>query len=240
VRLFVSSDWHLDWHTDGYERFGDVKNAVANVVQACMRAEKVRPDCGPKDEPVFVFLGDLTNPYSRNVHRAMAYAADVACELSDAGIHNVWLVGNHDVIEDGHCSHTLLSLKSARFQYTTVIDKPSTVTICNKVIAGLPFTPIAGSYDPEEFIESLPNADVIIGHLHIDGVILGSETEAMPRGRSIRFPLEAARRRFPEAVLLNGHYHNQQTVGGIHIPGSLARLTHGEERNEPGFLVVKV
>ncbi len=40
--------------------------------------------------------------------------------------------------------------------------------------------------------------------------------------------------------MVHGHYHQQQVFDGIHIPGSLARLTAGEEKHRPSFLVLEV
>jgi hypothetical protein len=77
----------------------------------------------------------------------------------------------------------------------------------------------------------------------VPGAGVGSETLDMPRGRDLAFPLEAcaALREaggYEKQVLLNGHFHRRIVDGPVLVPGSLARLTHGEEDHEPGFLVV--
>jgi hypothetical protein len=84
-----------------------------------------------------------------------------------------------------------------------------------------------------------PRAWVVAGHMtSVPGVPHGSETSDMPRGADMAFPLAEAQAL--GAVCMNGHFHRRCTDGPVLIPGSLARLTHGEEQNEPSFLVVDV
>jgi hypothetical protein len=54
------------------------------------------------------------------------------------------------------------------------------------------------------------------------------------------FPISTVRKRWPKAVMMNGHYHERQNYRGVQVPGSLVRLTHSEEKNDPGFLVLEV
>ena len=70
----------------------------------------------------------------------------------------------------------------------------------------------------------------------------------MPRGREVVFPIaEVARlRKRAPFLAVNGHYHRRQkfvdpkTKLEIQVPGSAARLTFSEEKNEPGFLIARV
>jgi hypothetical protein len=71
----------------------------------------------------------------------------------------------------------------------------------------------------------------------VEGIASGSETEEMPRGRDVFWPIEAIKKVAPKALQLNGHYHTRQVFKGIHHCGSLARLTHAEEGNTPAFSV---
>lgn len=233
MKLFVFSDAHLDWHTDGYERFGDVADAMMNPISQAAAARSLGQDAA------VMFLGDLTNPFSRNQHRASAYAVECGRILEEEQVPSLWIPGNHDIIEDGHNSHTLLALKAADFEFCNVVDAPRVVSLGPDLWVGcLPFTATSHDYDPAREVESWDRADIIAGHLSIEGILrVGSETTDMPRGRNTLFPLGAARKHHPDALLLNGHYHEQQVFKRIHIPGSLARLTHGEESNQPGFLV---
>jgi hypothetical protein len=79
--------------------------------------------------------------------------------------------------------------------------------------------------------------------LTVPGIEPGSETREMPRGREVRYPVEAIRERWGDrAVMLNGHYHRayHRAESPVVVPGSLERLTRGEARNEPGCLILEV
>jgi hypothetical protein len=111
-------------------------------------------------------------------------------------------------------------------------------------LLALPFTATSHTYDPEEVVrraarETMP-PDMVVGHLSVEGVQLGEETTDMPRGRDIIFPREVLRQLLPSAFLANGHYHKMQVHDGVHIPGSLARLTFGAVDHKPGFMIVEV
>jgi DNA repair exonuclease SbcCD nuclease subunit len=78
----------------------------------------------------------------------------------------------------------------------------------------------------------------VAGHLSVPGVVPGEEVTEMPRGRDIRFPIEACA---GVDLLMNGHIHRRQvSPDGVVIPGSLAKLTFSEEENTPGFLIIDV
>lgn len=230
----IVSDLHADWATDGFERLDDVRQALRHPIE---HAEQLKAD---GEEVAFFCLGDVSNPNSRAQHRAVALIHAVAAELSGAGIPNVWLVGNHDVIEDGHGSHVLLALEQGGRTGTHVVSRPGFLTVHGREFGFLPFTPLSHAYDARAFVEEHASHTpaAVFGHLSIPGILYqGSETTDMPRGRDIRFPADACRTAWPKARLFNGHYHTRQTMNGIDIPGSLVRLTHGEEGNENGYLV---
>lgn len=250
MRVVVTSDTHGDWVTDGFERTGDVAVALEQVSEYC--------GSGTGDL-VFMHLGDCANPYSRGVHRAMAPIYKLAATLNMYGQTNVWLTGNHDIVESGRLDHTLVGLKEMAgveigcsvgpMMLTHVVDQPKTLRLGARYqfgFIGLPYTAPSHSYDPARFIEEVSQSSImkdaekviIAGHLMIEGIGAGSETTDMRRGRDVFFPIEACNEYFPDAFLLNGHYHEQQVFKGIHIPGEPVRLTHGEEANKPSFLVV--
>tara|TARA_Y100000034_G_scaffold121388_1_gene165533 strand:- start:4229 stop:5011 length:783 start_codon:yes stop_codon:yes gene_type:complete len=226
--------------TAGVERFGDVSEAALAVAEAAVDL----------DASLFLFLGDLSNPSGARSYRAIASALKIATFLFENGVASLWLTGNHDVIEDGHGSNTLMPIVAAG---------RGTVAACARLysvgqfdILCLPFTPRSHAYDPEEEVVKAhaAKADVAIiaGHLCIAGTHPGSETADMPRGREVMFPYDTCRKLYPNAVLLNGHYHEQQVFRGkskrlkqgIHIPGSLERMTFGEEDGDKGFLVIGI
>lgn len=243
MKLLVTSDWHLDAYTAGVQRFDDVAAAVQLTVDA---AKKHKVDA-------YAFLGDLCDPPARS-HRAVAYAIDVAHKLGKTP--SLWLTGNHDVIEDGHGTSTLQALKETVNSRVTVVDRPEgglwppigAYVIC------LPYTPRSHTYDPVAFIEEQAGEykkhgkgrpAIVVGHLCIEGMHPGSETTEMPRGRDVFLPLAAIAEHFPDAFVLNGHYHKQcgpwadKHGNMVWIPGSLERLTFGEESNQPGYFIVE-
>lgn len=233
MKALVTSDWHLDWVTSGVERFADLEVAVTEVVDiACAEAD------------VFLFLGDLCDPASNRAHRAVEFACWAAERLQVDGVPSWWMAGNHDVIEDGKCTTTLGPLRHVRG--ATVVDYPMIGSVGGARMCFLPFTPRSHTYDPEAFVYSTATAypqspvTAVLGHLNIEGIVPGSETHEMPRGRDVVFPLAAILAAWPGALMLNGHYHERQVYNQIHIPGSLERLTFGEEQNSPGFILLEV
>lgn len=240
MKVLLVSDLHLDWVTGGVERFAEVSAAVDQTVHHAIEAKV----------DMYAFLGDLTDPDvdSPLAHRAIAEAVRQYKRLEYAGIPSRWLVGNHDVIEDGRGSHTLMALQKAG---AFVISQPSNEVHDGVEFIWLPYPSMTERYDPAAFVEkaALPGmrAYFVAGHMtRVHGVGAGSETHDMSRGRDIEFPIAAASkirgRGQPGAklVMANGHFHQMVTNGPVLIPGSVARLTHGEERNKPGYLIVEV
>jgi DNA repair exonuclease SbcCD nuclease subunit len=222
-----------------------VEAAVDETVQVAI-GEKV---------DVYIFEGDLTNPDSgSSVFRVMELALCAAMKLSANNIASYWMPGNHDVIEDGTGDTTLNPLKALTGPHARVrvMDRPSVSHYHTERIdlVFLPYVPIVRAYDPAEYMcgyfeERAPEErTVVIGHCtYIEGVIPGEETREMPRGRALPFPQHVLEQH-ERVIAINGHYHTRQTAGSqrspIHLPGALQRLAFGEEKNEPGYLVVTV
>lgn len=246
MKIIVSGDWHLDWSTAGLPRFDDGRAAVEVVLEAARR----------EGAELFVFLGDLTNPESVRAHRAVGVAVDVATRLwFGAGIASRWLVGNHDVIEDGSGCSSLEPLRAlaealprgreSSDQGIKVYDRPTVETFRGKRLLALPFTPRSHAYDPttvalEVWSNSRDQVAAVFGHLNVEGLEPGSEVADMPRGREVVLPVSKLDSYWPTARVFNGHYHRRQLFGRVHVPGSLQRLTFGEEQNSPGYLIAEV
>jgi DNA repair exonuclease SbcCD nuclease subunit len=242
MKLIVSSDWHLDASTSGLPRFDDVRAAVDEVVGAARR----------EHVDAFLFLGDLCDPDTTRSHRCSAAAIAVALKCRAMSVASFWLAGNHDVVEDGFGTTTLSALRESEVA-TRIFEQPGVVSPFSGVsILALPFTPRSHAYDPAKYVEDVAKSGaltddkvIIIGHLNIEGITPGSETTDMPRGRDVFLPTAAIAKHFPKATVLNGHYHQRQSFDTrdgvvVNIPGSLERLTFGEERNEPGYLIVEI
>jgi DNA repair exonuclease SbcCD nuclease subunit len=255
VKLLIFSDAHADATTAGYDRSEDVAGALGEVVRAAVK----------EDVDLVLFLGDLCDPDGSRSHRAAALGTFTACTLwFQHGIRSRWLVGNHDVIEDGSGSHTLAGVaaveasqqgRGARMggEAIKVYSEPTSERFGDRREGGfdlvaLPFTPRSHAYDPQLFVEhhNLGGVGengwpvVVIAHLNIEGIAPGSETIDMPRGRAVFLPVDAIRKRWPKALVVAGHYHQRQVFDGVVVVGSLERLTFGEERNAPGWLIVEV
>lgn len=226
MKVVISSDWHLDAVTAGYERFEDVQSAVRRIVA----------DSIEWGADYHLVLGDITDPDRARSHRAVAAAIQAADVSRSNGVTPVFVVGNHDVIEDGHGSHTLAALDAAGFD---VISRPTYFEGTLRLLV-LPYTSTAYSYDPAHFVEhaakQLAKPHAIVGHLNIEGITPGSETLDMPRGRDVFWPLDAIDKHYPDVPIFAGHYHEPQTFGRVVVVGSPERFTFGEEHHSPRYL----
>lgn len=237
MKLICTSDWHLDWKTAGLSRFDDISQAILQTVA----------EAKEQDVDAYVFLGDLCDPGSAAI-RCVSFAARVAKELSAAGIPSLWLSGNHCTQEDGHGTTVLSPLAAMGLGKVTVVESPRAMfwPPIDAWVVCLPYTPRSHAYDPEAFIDEAAgictrHPAVVLGHLNIEGIGPGSETKDLPRGRDVFLPIDLINETWPNALVLNGHYHRRQTFRGIEIPGSLCRLTFSEENDESkGWLIVEV
>lgn len=248
MKLLVFSDLHGDWTTGGFERFDELSQSLDQVHA---HAVSCRVD-------MVAFLGDLTDPDvdPALTHRTVARAVEFHTRLRDAGIADRWLVGNHDVIEDGRGSHTLMALEKAGAR---VFSKPRNEIINHAggrlELVWLPYAGLGNRYEPDRYVRELAASHamglkggtlIVLGHMtRVPGAVDGSETRDMPRGRDMEFPLEACEvlrqvGGYGTTLYCNGHFHQRVIDGPVLIPGAMARLTHGEEHHQPGFLLIEV
>lgn len=233
MRAVISSDWHPDWVTFGVPRFTEVERAVELTVKTAI--DKKCTD--------YFFLGDLCDPDSGPVvFRCVDLVLRTAMFLATHRICSHWLVGNHDVIEDGRGHSTLMPLRAlGKTTFVTLYDQPSLSVFDEGLsILALPFTPTSHGYDPTKVMQEFMRKEgrgVVLSHLSVPGIIPGEETEDMPRGREVVLPIEALTKR-SNTTILQGHYHKRQSHGPLHIPGSLARLTFAHVDYQPSFLVM--
>ena len=251
MKILVTGDWHLDARTAGFDRFEDLRAAVSWTVDI---ADREHVD-------LYVMLGDLCDPDTTRSHRSIGLACETAANLADRGIVQVWIAGNHDVIEDGSGSTTmaalagwsgLLRFRSDKNQFApmfqvaeTPLHIPQFMGTTNDVIL-FPFTARVNAYNPVQFVERTSLSQgctkvLVFGHLNVVGADDGSETEDFPRGREVVFPTDALLAKWGDRCLLfNGHYHRRQVVRGVRMPGALGRLGFGEVGNPAGVLIVEV
>lgn len=232
-RVIVSSDWHLDKLTAGVSRFEEVAAAANAIADYAIQSNE------HERRSVFVFLGDLCNPDTSRCWKSVRVATRIATKLLAGCVPSVWMTGNHDVTEDGEGSHSLMPVDVGH-PAVHVIDYPVGLSpLPGLGILALPYVPRTHNYKPDvvvnEYKYSVP-PKLICGHLMLEGISAGSETKDMPRGRDVFLPIDTLRRKFPDAKIVNGHYHAGQMYKGVHIPGALARFTVGEAENTPRFL----
>lgn len=238
--IVFSSDWHADVYTQGVDRFPEVEAGVLASVDYAVRSKA----------DAYIFCGDLADPHNPRSHRASALAHKAADILRGDEIPSYWLVGNHDVVEDGTGANVLMSLSEANHR---TIGSPQWFRLKDShlPIVALPFTPTSHSYDPVVFIERAvltmeeegvdQNGRIlVIGHLNLKGITAGSETTDMPRGRDVYWPLDEIKAAWPNATIVAGHYHERQVFQGVQVIGSLARLTYGEGVNEVGYMELEI
>ena len=245
MKLLITADWHADARTLGHARFGDVDQAVRQMVNA---AAEHRVDA-------FCFLGDLCDPDAgSSVFRCCKLAISAALMLHRVGIESIWIAGNHDVIEDGSGDTTLSPLCAIANAVRSihVFERPSVVTrgIGDVSIMALPFTATSHAYRPVGFVHGHADAMrsgkwVVLSHLAVAGVQPGEETTDMPRGREVVLPRELFPEELVGVTIVQGHYHHGQRhhVDGFRdvvIPGAPVRLTFADENREPSFLIVEV
>lgn len=240
MKIVLTSDWHLDAMTDGVPRYEEIEALVDHSVNVAIE----------EAAGLYVMAGDLCDPDGWNAVRGMAKAIEVAVKLDNAGIPSVWVAGNHDVVEDGMGTTTLTPLVSADIAYH-VFEEPGEVIVKNHGkggdlhIVGLPFTPRSHAYDPDGVVKGLSRPrkgeqTLVLGHLNIEGIATGSETNEMARGREVFWPLDVIKRKWPGVTMLAGHYHQAQEFKDIHVIGSLARLRHDEEDHNPSLMIIEI
>ena len=251
MKILLFSDVHLDVVTAGIVRFGEIQAACAQVVVAAME----------RKADLVLFLGDLCDPDSVCAHAAASVAVDMATTLAEEGITSRWLVGNHDVVEDGSGASVLSALgpldivpqqrRDLRAADTSPIElraRPWIEQVGNVRVVSFPYTARSHAYDPVEFLTrecSTPSKlddvpTVVISHLMLEGIGPGSETIDMARGRDVFLPIKLVQHHFPNSLIFNGHYHAPQEFEGVTVVGSLVRCRFDEAHNETGFVVVTV
>lgn len=247
MKIVCVSDLHLDKETLGVSRMVEVERALRQAVSLLHEI----------DAELLLCLGDIADPDNGGATlHAIQIVADVARGLKERGKRSIWIAGNHDVVEDGSGATVLSPLCALEgdtedTEGVVVAESPRLVPLADGVVLlALPYTAVARAYDPaKEARRLLARAGgrvIVAGHLMIPGIIPGEETLEMARGRgdeSVIFPIEETT---CAAMRLNGHFHKRQDFdpgdGGppIHIPGSPAVFSFGEEKNTPAFSVITI
>ena len=240
MKILVCSDAHTDARCCGVERFDEVKEAFEDVVSHAVAMNHA-------GRQTFVaFTGDLCDgDDARDVLRASSLAIETGRDLEHDDISQLWIMGNHDPLGDG--STTLDPLACALGE-DDVARGPIHRELCEAgeyyPVLALPYS--SSPYDAEEVLATFLRETVkaahrfVFSHLMLPGMHPGSESAEMARGRDRMFPVELLKGA-QRCTVVNGHYHRAGFgPEGIFIPGAMTRNTFGEEKNEPGFLVLDV
>jgi len=244
VKLVLCSDLHTDRRTLGVDRFDEISRAAHQTVDALLDS---RAD-------VWAFLGDLCDPEDGpEVARGVELLLELVLRVTRERKRSVLLAGNHDVDQNGRGRTTLSPLRAlARdpWNLVTLFESGGSFLFDDVQVLALPYPPVSGGYDMRECLlrevakwgdqpMNIRRTGVVLAHAtYIPGALEGEETLEMPRGRAVPFPLDVVP---PGWAKFCGHFHTpQMTPGGVVVPGALARLTRGEAKNEPRFLIAEI
>lgn len=231
----VCSDLHLDAVTDRVPRFAEISGALGQVEDYVLR----------EDLSFLAILGDISNPGPGSyaaLHRIGVCAQRIAPRAL------FLLRGNHDLLDDGERSILEALLP---FDNVVLAERPM---VMGPGIVGIPYPSFGAPLGDwraqvEQALSSVAvagydselGAPIVFGHLDIESTATarGSESKDFARGRDVYWPIDLIRKHLPGAVCIGGHLHRPQYTDGVFIVGSLARLRHDEEGNDPSFLVVR-
>lgn len=259
MKILVTSDWHVDAATAGVERLPEIAEYVS-ALEIAIDEQEV---------DLVLNLGDSWDPGSvhdprwcRFVYESFTHLGRAVRSRVDGGGNGPGLVaipGNHDVVDVSDPTSTLSGLRVAGDSATLVLEAPS----CHGIVRGsqhvallaLPY--VSRAYERtdgyrralddalEAALRAARNSPVVVlGHLAFEGMVPGSESAEMARGREVAFPVDLVAEVSP-TVVVNGHYHARQTIRrgalDVEIPGAPIRFTFGEARDGArGFLVLEV
>lgn len=270
MRLLLTSDWHLDAITGGHDRWPELDAYLHEIERAIEKHNvDVLAFLGDAFDPG-------TSQEARWHAEIMGWAYRLTLKLEAsiwiAGNHDVLETSNAGqpctilsplarIVEEANQDpHGLPSDVLSRIH---VIETPRVVQVElssrneRLAIVGLPYMARAiASADPDAYGVAIDAAkhmgadgwpSVVLGHLMLEGMVPGSETE-MLRGRDIPLPIREIGELNP-ALVANGHYHRREVVRrsyddkhiDVQIVGAPVHMTFGErDDGARGFLIVEV
>jgi len=258
MKILFTSDWHVDASTAGVERMPELAEYVSSL-ELAIEEEGVDlvVNAGDSWDP-----GSVHDPrWGRFVYESfnhLAFRARYHREDAD-GPGLIAIPGNHDVVDIAEPTSTLSPLRVARSPGVLVLEEPTAWSMVHAgqrvLFLALPY--VSRAYErTDDYKRALGGAleaaekaarnspVVVIGHLAFEGMVPGSESTDMARGREVPFPVVEVGQVNP-ALVVNGHYHARQTIRrgslDIEIPGAPIRFTFGEARDGArGFLTAEV
>jgi len=183
--LMIFSDLHLDF----YRRFsttiaGGINSRLMKQVAAINKVKKLSEELQPE---AIVFLGDFFNGQGATISKQLYLIGYRLISKLQETIPFYMLVGNHDIFGSNHILYPMAALPNVR-----IISESQVVELGGFKVGLQPW----GGVRPE--------ADVILGHLDIEGAKTG-----------IGYPLPATMhpQEFSSCKLvISGHFHSYQEI----------------------------
>lgn len=220
-----------------------------------------------QEKPDLVSIkGDYFDPGGMNAHgltvELMFAVEGIHRDTFDVGGRDVWIPGNHDVIETSEGYTTISPVARAvrgGFCHSTrkdgigpdigpvICERPKLIEFPTFYVLALPYVARAVGFDYQDGVDKLFESKrhdlpvVVMGHLTVPGATLGSESKEMARGRDVDLPNLT---KWKPRVVMNGHYHRAQRVKvngyEVIIPGSPMRFNFGEARDgNKGYTIIE-
>lgn len=233
----VVGDLHLDSNVKGLSRTEEIKEVLYSLRDKFYNENY---DC-------MIQLGDVFTPKNNKI----PYYLYILSEWLRGIDHRYVLVGNHDVIDyDYNIVHTPIC---SQLSISGCINFPMTIwnNDCDYTFLFLPY--LLNSFAKKQYsgksaqdvlneraenaIEKNKNI-IVFSHLNVVGATIGQEQE-IPRGSDLYLP-ECCVESDKVKYIFNGHYHKNQEIGKIHMPGCVIRLDMGEKDNINGYYTLEL
>ena len=237
--MLIASDLHIDNHRkfaspDTDSRYPGCNSRAVVILDAL---ERVYEKAISLSETHVVIPGDVFHrrgillvPLLNALHKLFE-------RYFDLGIQTIVLPGNHDYVDKNaqHAAshlHALYSLKNS----CVVISEPKVMVFPDNLGLFIPYTP-----SRLDWLAKAKDLVIKAGKLHHDrpltifahqsfsGARTGPHEYIMEEGID---PYEVP----PEANVISGHYHMNQTLGSVTYVGSLVQHDFGERAYAPGYL----
>jgi len=210
--LLIFSDLHLDF----YRRFsttitGGLNSRLMKQVAVVNKVKKLSEELHPT---AIVFLGDFFNGQGATINKQLYLVGYKLISRLQENIPLYMLIGNHDIFGRNHILDPMAALPNVK-----VIADSQVVELEGYKIGLQPWCGVQ------------PQADVILGHLDIEGAKTGI-------GYSL--PATIPSKVFSRCKLvISGHFHSYQEIEpNIVFCGSVMPITFGDCEEDYGVLLL--
>lgn len=210
--ILIFSDLHLDF----YRRFsttlaGGINSRLMKQAAIVNKVKKLIDDLHPT---ATIFLGDFFNGQGATISKQLYLIGYRLISKLQESVPLYMLIGNHDIFGSNHILDPMASLPNVK-----IISDSRVIEFDGNLIGLQPWKGVQ------------PNADVILGHLDIEGAKTG-----------IGYPLPATMHptEFSRCKLvISGHFHSYQEIKpNIIFCGSVMPITFGDCEEDYGVLLL--